>query len=402
MRLSPVAFHHAFRRFQKIHRREDRAYLDSFRNPQAYVHRMEDYKEGVARQAERILDAERWAHREIGQGRILRSVIAAIEQPGNNLLQWDARFGAQGRVHRRLLEAENQRRLRKELEAVFFDLYARHRADGDKFEHLAFLCGKRYELIAYLFFIADRHAFLPIRTTCFDRAFTELGLELKTTRQCSWSNYRAYLEVMHRVRSALTDEGIIEPSLLDAHSFCWLLATDGRTKERRMPPRVRGHLRLFTGVILEVSSKPGSPAADRAVNDCVVDMQAVGERRIAAGRVAEEIALKEEQNRLLHYGRPSLARRVKLVSDRPGLGYDIRSFEHDGAPRHIEVKHIGQRSAFFLSRHEWLQSQKLQNYWFYLVRSTEATQPRVERLSADRLTIEHLVPTQYLVQWNDA
>jgi hypothetical protein len=49
MKLSPVAFHHAYRRFQKIHRREDRAYLDSFRNPRTYAHRMEDYKEGVAR-----------------------------------------------------------------------------------------------------------------------------------------------------------------------------------------------------------------------------------------------------------------------------------------------------------------------------------------------------------------
>jgi len=133
--------------------------------------------------------------------------------------------------------------------------------------------------------------------------------------------------------SLLGGADIIEPSLLDAHSFCWLLATAGRPKERRMPPRVRGHLRFFTGAILEAPSETGSPAADRAVNDCVVDMQAAGERRTVAGRVAEEIALKEEQNRLLHCRRPDLARRVKLVSDRPGLGYDIHSFERDGAHR---------------------------------------------------------------------
>jgi hypothetical protein len=328
-------------------------------------------------------------------------VIAAIEQPRNNLLQWDARFGARSRVHLRLLEAADRRGPLKEFEAVFFDLYARHRADGDQFEHLVYLCGKRYELIAYLFFIADRHAFLPIRTTWFDRAFAELGVEFKTVRQCSWNNYQAYLEVIHQVCSSLADEGIIEPSLLDAHSFCWLLATDGRPKERRMPPRVRGHLRFFPGVIQEQRSDAENSVADttgRPTNDRLIDMHTVAARCIAAGQVAEEIALKEEQNRLLDCRRPDLARRVELVSDRPGLGYDIHSFESDGAARHIEVKHTGQHSTFFLSRHEWEQSRILPNYWFYLVTSTEAIRPSIEMLAADKLALRHLIPVQYLVQ----
>ncbi len=43
--LSRVAFHHAFKRFQSIHRKEDGHYLASFRDPSSYVYRTEDYKE---------------------------------------------------------------------------------------------------------------------------------------------------------------------------------------------------------------------------------------------------------------------------------------------------------------------------------------------------------------------
>jgi hypothetical protein len=114
--------------------------------------------------------------------------------------------------------------------------------------------------------------------------------------------------------------------------------------------------------------------------------------------VAEELAFKEEQQRLVKLRRSDLARRVELVSDRPGLGYDIRSFERDAAPRHIEVKHIGLRRTFFLSEHEWRQSRILLNYWFYFVSNADGIHPCVEMLRAEQLKPDHLVPTQYLVR----
>lgn len=292
-KLSRVAFRHAFHRFQRIHRRDDRRPLVSFRDPRSYVHRTEDYKEEVARNAERLLDSEHWTQRSIGHGDILRRVIAAIEQPGNNLLQWDARFGPRFRVHRRLIEAQTERKARREFEAIFFEMYARGRVIPEHFEHLAWLCGRRYELIAYLFFIADRHHYLPIRTTSFDRAFTELGLPLRTARQCSWPNYQEYLETMTAVQYALNQMRVGEVSLLDAHSFCWVLASYGRASSRRhLPPRLVTRLRQFSGVILTRAEQVASERESREERDVVVDMKAVVERRGLAGEAAEEIAVE--------------------------------------------------------------------------------------------------------------
>ncbi len=400
MKLSRLALHHAFKRFQSIHRHEDRRPLDSFRNPNTYACRTEDYKEQVARQAWTILEPDTWSRREVGRGRILRRVIAAIEQPGNNLLQWDARFGPHRRVHHRLHEALERRPVVREMEKLFFDLYAERHTGPNQFEHLAWFCGKRYELIAYLFFIANRHRFLPIRTTWFDRAFAELGLSLRTARQCSWDNYMEYLSAMAAVQDGLRHEGILEPSLLDAHSFCWILATYGRSRERRMPPRILSRIRMFSGVIVTppAEDEDDGDLASRPVRDGRVDMQAVAAERAAIGRLAEEVALEEERRRLWQLRRPDLADRVTMVSDRPGLGYDIESFERNGDPRRIEVKNTGAKGEFRLSANEWRRSRVLANYWFYLVTSCDAKRPKIVQLSASRLTRDHLLPVEYVVR----
>ena len=82
------------------------------------------------------------------------------------------------------------------------------------------------------------------------------------------------------------------------------------------------------------------------MRDVVVNMKKLVEWRELAGEAAEEIALGEERRRLVRNGRADLARRVRLVSDRPALGYDIRSFELNGLGRHIEVKGLLSSSAF--------------------------------------------------------
>lgn len=302
-------------------------------------------------------------------------------------------------MHHRLHEALDRRPVRREIEKLFFDLYAERRAGPDQFEHLAWFCGKRYELIAYLFFIANRHRYLPIRTTWFDRAFAELGLSLRTARQCSWDNYIEYLAAMSAVQDGLRHEGILEPSLLDAHSFCWILATYGRSREHRLPPRILSRMRIFSGIIVTptVEDDHGQEFAGGPVRDGRVDMQAVAAERAAIGRLAEEVALEEERRRLWQLRRPDLADRVTLVSDRPGLGYDIASFERNGDPRQIEVKNTGAKGEFRLSANEWRQSRALTNYWFYLVTSCDAKRPKIVQLSASRLTREHLLPVEYVV-----
>lgn len=74
------------------------------------------------------------------------------------------------------------------------------------------------------------------------------------------------------------------------------------------------------------------------------------------GLAGEEFVLHFEHWRLITLGQPKLADRVEHVSQSKGdgLGYDVLSFEADGAERLIEVKTttFGRETPFFVSRGE--------------------------------------------------
>ena len=79
--------------------------------------------------------------------------------------------------------------------------------------------------------------FMPILPTNFDRVFHDLGIDLVTVRNCSWNNYQRFNAALSDVRRALTEmEGLTKVRLIDAHSFCWILATklrEGVKKKRK-------------------------------------------------------------------------------------------------------------------------------------------------------------------------
>jgi hypothetical protein len=98
--------------------------------------------------------------------------------------------------------------------------------EGHIFRQLTELSGGKYPLLAYLFFLKDMDRFMPIQPTGFDRAFDAMGLEFRTLRQCSWENYTAYNPLLGSLRPLIAEAaGLSTVRLVDAHSFCWILAT---------------------------------------------------------------------------------------------------------------------------------------------------------------------------------
>jgi len=79
-------------------------------------------------------------------------------------------------------------------------------------------------------------------------------------------------------------------------------------------------------------------------------------RNSSLGRAGEEFVLNFERARLLRLGHDRLAERVEHVSLTEGdrAGFDVRSFERNGADRLIEVKTTayGKQTPFFVSRNE--------------------------------------------------
>lgn len=189
----------------------------------------EGYKPRLRARALEILGTEGWYGAMIGTGEILRRTISAIEihedriNLTNNLVFWQNRYGHANRDHRALLEAVDRPATRRLLEQAIFDLY--QGGDEEKvFARLSELLGARYPLLAYLFFLKDMNRFLPIQPTGFDQAFRELGIGLVTLRKCDWDNYLEFNRAVGTVQSELAHVPTLEPvSLIDAHSFCWML-----------------------------------------------------------------------------------------------------------------------------------------------------------------------------------
>ena len=357
----------------------------------------EGYKEGIYRLGRARLAWVKWKRADIGSGRILDAVIRAIEihesaEMRNNLVNWQAKYGPDSRSHNGLLKARTDQAKRKECEELLYKLYRSKGNLGEIFEALTGIIGRRYDVLAYLFFLRDWEEYLPIAPARFDEAFARLGLEIHTSNRCSWENYQNYLAAIYLVRQRLRGKGCVTARLVDAHSFCWLLVRLPPAPQKAVPPR-----RITVTEISSLSAAPKrEPAMDQGGDE--VDFTALQERRTYLGDLAEDIAFEAEQIRLRAAGRADLASAIRNVSSDHSLGYDISSFESDGSQRCIEVKAVSgskTRIEFYVTENERRKGTELGNYWFYLVSNAESSRPLVRFASAQTIPADALNPVVY-------
>ena len=228
--IDPAAFREAFARFQNLVKAESGHPFNGFH--EGLVAARENYKPRLRDHAIALLRADEWTEGKIGSGAILERVIDAIEIQDsslnltNNLVFWQNIYGHANRDHRELLEARQKPKLRRELESLFFGLY---RGDADEsmtFDRLRDLIGRKYPLLAYLFFLKDMDRFMPIHPTGFDRAFLALGIYFSTILQCGWTNYSRYNATLAALRPLIEQSaGVKIVRLIDAHTFCWVFST---------------------------------------------------------------------------------------------------------------------------------------------------------------------------------
>lgn len=225
----PANFAGVFERFQQLVTARDKGHpFTNFQEGLAAA--WEDYKPKLRDHALKLLATDVWTETDVGSGAILRHVIDAIEIQDNrgyvnNLVFWQNRFGHANRDHRVLIEAETNPKLRREVERLLFDLYLGDADEGSVFEQLSVLTGRKYPLLAYLYFLKDIDRFMPIQPTGFDRAFHEMGVEFSSRGQCSWENYSTFLDLLRRLVPLIEHEaGLKSVRLVDAHSFAWIFA----------------------------------------------------------------------------------------------------------------------------------------------------------------------------------
>ena len=226
----PTDFAASFAHFQNLVAQKSGDPFTSF--DEGLIAAWESYKPRVRTYALELLAVDGWTEDQIGSGEILEKVISAIEIQAthgdrtNNMVFWQNRFGHAQREHRSLLEAQRSAPDRQKFERLFFDLYRGDRDEGAIFEDLRDLSDGKYPLLAYLFFLKDMDRFMPIHPTGFDRVFGELGIELRTLRNCSWENYKDFNSALNELRGGIEQQAKLkEVRLIDAHSFCWLFTT---------------------------------------------------------------------------------------------------------------------------------------------------------------------------------
>lgn len=400
--ISPLVFSRQFARFdQQIRQNSGGKPFVSFRD--GLPRDWEDYKEKVRDLALQRLGVAQWKSSHIGTGKILEQVIRSIEihessKIRNNLVRWENRYGHKSRSHFKLLDARKTLVARRAFEQWFWDFYKNKIHDSDAFSQFREMVGKRYDLLAYLFFLKDWNQFMPIAPSTFDKAFKLLELDFTTSKNCSWENYSAFNACLLEVQRLLQEvENVADARLIDAHSFCWMLV---RQKLPKAGPTQKISLPEIISKIEPDIEQPGQ-TAEETIFTTVTDEQFAerNARNKRMGLLAQDAAMRSEQNRLDALGHPDSANVVQPVWHEPARGYDILSCEIDGAARYIEVKSArssGQKLAFFLSRNEWAKCQSLENYWFYLVIGADSIAPVVKCFSSKMLTQNCLTPVNYL------
>ena len=132
------------------------------------------------------------------------------------------------------------------------------------------------------------------------------------------------------------------PTIIAAKLDVFVDAPKLRTREQRMPERLRRLVRKFDPVERDHHNR-------------------------SLGKAGEAFVIGIEQARLEEADRDDLARRVRWVSeeDGDGAGYDVLSFDLNGRESLIEVKTTNgaARTPFFLSRNEFETAKECPAAW---------------------------------------
>ncbi len=202
--------------FKEFIKSKDDKEFDSFANSN-YIKKQEFYKYELLDHAHKTLDIENF---DIESGQLINKIIELIEDPNNNLA-WNDRQHA--KPHNILFEIHKNRSKKNTLEQLLYNFFNNHQDDEIVFNKLVKEIGKKYSVLAYLFFIKDPNKYLPIAPRNFDKAFVKLKIDFATSNKCSWDNYTTFIEILVQIQAFLNTKLDENVSLVDAHSFLWIL-----------------------------------------------------------------------------------------------------------------------------------------------------------------------------------
>lgn len=182
-----------------------------------FIYENEGYKYEVFKKANDALSYASWEESMIGNGDIAKAVINTMhvrsDGRNQNLIDWRDIQNAEQVMQDNIVQSEN----------LLFQLYKTSNQDSLLFENACKLFGRKYPLISYLFFIKNKEEYITVRPEILKKNFDVLEIETESLKKCTWDNYQKFLSIAKVVQSRLQDTISESVSLLDTHSFIWML-----------------------------------------------------------------------------------------------------------------------------------------------------------------------------------
>lgn len=171
----------------------------------------EYYKNKILKKATDEVDCDRWTKGDIGTCYIIDSVTRGLEQAGN-LVNFNSVNHFKNVCADKPLEAEN----------ALYMLFCG--SDDEKaFEEITDLFGGKYGLVSFLFFIHDPKRYTPVSPKELTSRMSRLGIDYRMEYRCTWENYKGFINIVNTIRIAMEEYYGLPVSLLDAHSFLWMV-----------------------------------------------------------------------------------------------------------------------------------------------------------------------------------
>ena len=133
--------------------------------------------------------------------------------PGANLASYYQKTAIQKTIDKKGSQA---------FEEGLMDLYE-GQDDQKAFEEIVAAIGGSFDVLGFFFFLKDCERYLPIRSRLFDERFSLLGFDSGLEGNCTWAKYLEYIRWIKEIQGYLVKNINPHISLLDAHSFVWIL-----------------------------------------------------------------------------------------------------------------------------------------------------------------------------------
>lgn len=187
-----------------------------------WLSKQEGYKRYVWHEAQKILKCNEWLENDLPgydiTNRVLKCMNIKIEtgEPQNLL---DYRY----KIHyKKILEEKPH-----EVEDLIRRIYCSP-DEEQAFRQGCALFGKRYPLMAFLFFLkgeggdpAGTIRYLPVSPRNMKSRFARLGIQSNCLSECTWENYQEYLRIFDDVQKRLQEQLNLDVEKIDAHSLVW-------------------------------------------------------------------------------------------------------------------------------------------------------------------------------------